>query len=96
MAYARLGGGYESIGMRPPGKPIGAIRGRPQRPIGDRPITHMPKGATQSPKGDLGKFRVMECDTQRGFKNRGKALSGSEAFGANVGTPGHMGEKDSA
>ena len=59
-------------------------------------VSHMPKGATQTPKGDLGANRVKESDGQRGFKNRGKALSGAEAFGSNVGAPGHMGEKDSA
>ena len=53
--------------------------------------SHMPKGATQSPKGDLGARRVAESDSQRGFKNRGGSLSGAAAFGSGVGTIGSMG-----
>lgn len=55
--------------------------------------SHMPKGATQTPKGDLGERRVKESDTQRGFKSRGAYLDASEAFGANAPMPGSMGEK---
>ena len=55
--------------------------------------SYMPKGATQSPKGNLGDRRVAECDSQRGFANHGGKLSGETAFGSNVGTPGSMGEK---
>jgi len=55
--------------------------------------SHMPKGATQSPKGNLGERRVAECDAQRGFKSRGGALDGASAFGSRIGTIGSMGEQ---
>lgn len=58
-----------------------------------KPRSHMPKGATQSPKGDLGDRRVAECDSQRGLANHGGKLSGSDAFGSNIGTIGSIGEK---
>jgi hypothetical protein len=56
-------------------------------------VSHMPKGASQSPKGDIGGNRVKEADAQRGFKNHGGVLSAPEAFGSRVGTPGSMGER---
>lgn len=58
--------------------------------------SHMPKGATQTPKGDLGDRRVAECNAQRGFKNHGGSLDASSAFGSHVGKPGSMGEKGNA
>ena len=72
---------------------IGAQTGRRWQPF-SRYRSHMPKGGTLSPKGDLGMLRVKEGDTQRNFKNRGKGESAAGYLGSNVGQPGKMGEKD--
>lgn len=73
-------------------KPIDKIVGVGGGGVG--PVrSHMPKGATQTPKGDLGERRVKESDTQRGFKNHGSYFDASEAFGAKAPMPGSMGEK---
>ena len=39
-----------------------------------RPASFMPKGASLSPKGDLGKFRTMEGEKLSKFKKKGKAV----------------------
>lgn len=56
--------------------------------------SHMPKGASQSPKGDIGRHSDKEYFVQRHFKESGSILDSREAFGSNVGTPGHMGSAD--
>lgn len=55
--------------------------------------SHMPAGATQSPKGNLGDRRVAECDAQRGFKNHGGKLDGAAAFGKKTSSPGKIGSR---
>src|SRR2546428_12600663 len=37
--------------------------------------SHMPKGATLSPKGDLGRLSEAEDNSQRGFKAKGGRLN---------------------
>jgi hypothetical protein len=59
--------------------------------------SHMPKGASQSPKGDLGRLRVAEANSQKGFKKSGGSDTSSEYFkGAGSLMPGEIGEKDPA
>ena len=57
---------------------------------GMKPKSHMPAGATQSPKGNLGDRRVAEADAQRGFANHGGKLSGERAFGSDIGENGRL------
>jgi hypothetical protein len=42
--------------------------------------SHMPKGATQSPSGDIGLHRQNEADTQKGFKDKGPVLKVAGRF----------------
>jgi len=46
------------------------------------PYSNMPKGATQSPKGDLGMYRQEEGQKVGGgkFKNAGPTVAASKAF----------------
>ena len=55
--------------------------------------SHMPSGATLTPKGDLGVRSVKEADAQRGFKNHGGGEASSAYFGSHAAVPGSMGEK---
>ena len=82
-------GGGRLTGGRIIGHQVG---GNPLPP--SRYRSHMPKGGTLSPKGDLGMLRAKEGDTQRNFKNRGNGESAAGYLGSNVGMPGKMGEKD--
>ena len=55
--------------------------------------SHMPKGATQTPKGDLGKRASQEYMAQRHFKESGYCEEASRYFGSGVSEPGKIGEK---
>ena len=62
-----------------------------------KPISHMPKGASQSPKGDLGALSDKECKAAfpHPLANAGGVLSGAGAFGSGIGEIGKLGEKNS-
>ena len=47
-----------------------------------KPKSHMPKGVSQSPSGDIGAHRQMEADMQKGFKNAGKIVKTAGKFGS--------------
>jgi len=52
----------------------------PDSPYEVRPMSLMPKGASQSPKGDLGEYRQMEADKVGTFKKGGSIVAASKRF----------------
>jgi hypothetical protein len=44
--------------------------------------SHMPSGATQSPKGDIGEMRQKEAGTMKGFKDAGPVKKTAGKFGS--------------
>jgi hypothetical protein len=47
-----------------------------------KPKSHMPSGAGQSPKGDIGEMRQKEAGTMKGFKDAGPVKKTAGKFGS--------------
>lgn len=93
MAACEHGAGYPSCPKNMTRGQMHDFAIKPSRGL-PKVILHMPKGATQSPKGDLGKRNAQEYAAQRGFKHSGTYLDSQAAFGSAVSEPGKIGEKD--
>ena len=62
-----------------------------------KPISHLPKGVTLSPEGDLGtkSEKELKAAFPHAVKDSGGILHSAGAFGSHVGEIGKLGEKNS-